>query len=135
MTINLKAAFFISLIAICVTTVVVIISARLSQKKQKDKLMAEIKNYNQLSKDASKMGADSIYAAFQKQGNEKLMYYFTAIYKEAVLELALHVLTLGIIQRYYYVQVVRFPISVWIFGDGLSTITWYIISAVAFFML
>ncbi|MBM7855377.1 uncharacterized protein YxeA [Desulfohalotomaculum tongense] len=133
MIINLKAALIVSLLAFAVTTLVVIISARLSQQKRKDELMAEIKKYNQLSKDASDVGAKGIYAAYQKQGNEKLMDYFVAMYKEAVVEMALHVLALGMIQRYYFVEIIPFPTSIWFFGDGLGSMAWYVISAVAFF--
>jgi len=133
--INVKAAFFVSLLAVIVTTLVVIISARLSQQKRKDEIMSEIKKYNELSRDASEVGAKSMYAAFQKQGNETLMNYFMTIYKEAVVEIALHVLALGILQKYYPVTVIRFPIHVWGFGDGLGSVGWYVISAFAFFFL
>lgn len=135
MAINIEAAFLVSLIAITMTTLVVVISARLSQKKNKDEIMDEIKKYNELSRDASDVGAKSVYAAFQKQGNETLMQYFMVIYKEAVLELALHVLTLGMLQKYYPVQVIDFPFNVWVFGDGLGSVGWYIISAFLFFFL
>ncbi|MBO8138487.1 MAG: hypothetical protein H0Z40_10205 [Desulfotomaculum sp.] len=133
MLINFEAAFFITLVSIVITTLVVIVSARLSQQKHKNKLMEEIKKYNELSKDASDVGAEGLYAAYQKQGNEKLMHYFVAIYKEAVVEMALHVLVLGIIQRYYSVNIIKLPVSVWLIGDGVGSVTWYIISALFFF--
>ncbi|MTI81962.1 MAG: hypothetical protein FH758_14015 [Firmicutes bacterium] len=133
--INFEAALIVSLAAITVTTLVVMISARLSQKKQKDEIMGDVKKYSDLSKDATDIGAKGIYAAYQKQGNERLMDYFVAIYKEAVVELALHVLTLGILQKYYSVLVIHFPFEIWLFGEGVGSITWYIVTGFAFFFL
>jgi len=133
--INIQAALLVSLAAFIVTPLVVTVAARLSQQQTKDKLMAKIKEYSELSSDASNAGVRNMYAALQKQGNEVLMQYYVVLYREAVVELALHVLVLGIIQNYYPVHVLNFSIQVWGLGDGLSSVGWYIISAILVFQL
>lgn len=125
----------VSIFAFFVTTLVVVISARLSQQEKKKELMEQVKRYNELSRDASDVKAKGMYAAFQKQGNETLMQYFVAMYKEAIVEIALHVLAMGVLQKYFPVRVVDFPVSIWVFGDGLGSVGWYIVSAALFFFI
>lgn len=121
------------LIAVAVTALTNTVGTKLGRHAEQQTLKREIKRYNELSRDALDVGHEAIYAAFQKQGNEVLQKYFASLYLEAVVELAPHVLVLGILQRVYATApVLEFPFA---FQGGLGAIPWYLCCALAFHFL
>jgi len=122
----------VALTACGVTTLSAIFSRIAGKQKEMDRWSGEIKHCSDLSSDAEKIGRKDIYTAFQKQGNEALHKYFSALYCEAAIELFPHILAMGIFQRIYTRDVLQFGFSLWPFGTGLGAIGWYIISALIF---
>jgi|GEM_PF-3037887 hypothetical protein len=128
----MEPSIVVLLTACVVTTFSAIISKLVGKEKEMDKWSEEIKRCSELSTDAEKAGRKDIYGAFQKKGNEALHKYFSALYQEAVVELSPHILALGVLQRIYTEDVLRFGISIWPFGPGIGFFGVYLISALAF---
>ncbi|MCF8011178.1 MAG: hypothetical protein K9L17_09725 [Clostridiales bacterium] len=119
----------IALTACLISLISAVLSRLIGKDKEMNSWSKEIKRCSELSIEAEKVGDRAMYSAFQKQGNEALHKYFAALYCEAVTELALHVLALGVFQHMYNQDVIRFGVNLWVLGDGIGVFFWYIIIA------
>ncbi|HZK17677.1 MAG TPA: hypothetical protein VFD15_00030 [Clostridia bacterium] len=121
-------------VAMAVTTLAAVVGQLVYnyRGKEREEVMAEVKKYRELSEDAYDMGDRDAYNNLNKRGNEALMKLFVNIYLEAISEICLHVLAIGILQQIFGPHLfIKFPVAIMAW-KGIGSTGLYLFSAVAF---